>query len=153
MYPSQHFILGIIFSSIVLLLFPQIGFLGFLLILASTLLIDVDHYLYYVFKKKDLSLRNAHRWFFKMKNKFFSLSKEQQKKVYGGIYFLHGIEILIIIIFLSTLSKYFWYVFLGFSFHLILDIIYCLNHYGRLDKISLIRDIRDSKKLIFLEDI
>ena len=69
MYPTQHLLLGIIFSLVLLFLFPQIGFLGASIIILSTVLIDVDHYVYYVYKKKDLSLKNSYNWIIKKGNK------------------------------------------------------------------------------------
>lgn len=151
MYPTQHIFLGIIFSSILLFIFPQIGLLGFLIILSSTILIDVDHYIYYVYKKKDWSLKKAYNWFIKNQKKFFSLSRKQRNKFYTGFCFLHGIEVLLILFLLSFISKYFLFIFMGCAFHLFLDLIHQTTYFDRLDRISLIYDFLKFRKLRFIE--
>ncbi len=57
MLPKHHVVLGFVISLTVFIIFPSIGLISFLIIWASSVLIDFDHYLYYVFKKKDFSLK------------------------------------------------------------------------------------------------
>ena len=147
MLPSKHFIFGLIFAGFLYLIFPKIGLIGFLIILSSTVLIDVDHYLYYVYKKKDLSLKNAYKWFIKKRKKFLCLPKNQRNKFYRGFYFLHGIEVLIILFFLIFFSKYFFFIFIGFAFHLLLDSVDQTIYWDRIDKFSLVYDFFKFKKL------
>ena len=148
MYPSQHFILGSIFSFILYLLFPDfIGVAGFFVIVLSGVLIDVDHYLLYSYRKKDSNLKNAYSWFIKKSKFIMSLPKSQRKNFYFGIIILHGIEILALLLFLSLFSQIFFFIFLGFSFHLFLDLISFMNHGGRMDRFSLIYDLTHTKKL------
>jgi hypothetical protein len=143
MLPKTHILLGLIFSTILFLIFPQIGLIGFLIIFLSSFLIDVDHYLFYVFTKKDLSLQNAHSWFIKRHNKFKNLSKEQKKQVLKNTYtpcIFHGIETIILLIllyfFLPKFNEFFLYILIGFLFHEFLDFIsiisggYTLRHLG-----------------------
>ena len=153
MHPPQHLFLGMIFSLGLFFIFPQIGLIGFLIILVSAVLIDVDHYLYYVYKKKDLSLKNAYKWFIDNEKRFFSLPRKQRNELYGGFYFLHGIEVLIILFFLSLFLKYFLFIFIGFSFHLFLDIVYEIKYHYRIDKFSLVYDFIKLKRLKFIEDL
>ena len=56
MLPKYHIIFGFLFSLILFIFFPFIGLGGFLIIFASSVLIDVDHYAYYLFKNKILSI-------------------------------------------------------------------------------------------------
>ncbi|MFQ5531781.1 MAG: hypothetical protein ACE5ES_04160, partial [Candidatus Nanoarchaeia archaeon] len=65
MLPKTHIILGFIFSVLIFFLFPQMGLIGASLIFFSSFLIDFDHYLYYLFKKKDPNPRNSVKWFMK----------------------------------------------------------------------------------------
>jgi hypothetical protein len=127
MLPKTHTIFGFIFALVLALIFPQqIGWLGFIIIWASSVLIDVDHYLLYVWYKKDLSLKRAVDYFFNKAKIFKKLSKEKQKQVHVGIFFLHGIEMILItwgLFFLSKMSI-FLYISIGFAFHLILDLIH-----------------------------
>ena len=136
MYPKQHIIFGLIFATVLFFLFPQIGLIGFSIIFLSSFLIDVDHYLFYVFYKKDCSLRNAYKWFVKLDRKFKNFSKEKKKKIKYPPLIFHGFETFIILIILLFFSKIFLYVLIGFLFHEFLDIIslvrggYSLNHSG-----------------------
>jgi hypothetical protein len=152
MLPHRHIILGAIFSCLVLVLFPQIGIPGFLIIFFSSFLIDVDHYIYYFFKKKDLHPVRAVKWFFENRKIFLNYSVEKRKEFYTGIYFLHGIEILVVLGLLIFVSEYFLYVLIGFLFHLFLDLIETLSKKNKLTKISLISDFLNSKKLRPVEE-
>jgi len=153
MSPKHHLFLGLLFFSFLLIISPKIGLVGFLIMLSSTVLIDIDHYLYYVYKKKDFSLKNSYNWFVKNEKKIRSLSREQREEVYGGFYFLHGAEILFFLFLGVFLSKYFLFIFLGFSFHLLLDLVYQTLYWKRMDRISLIYDFFKFKKLKFVEKI
>ncbi len=152
MYPFRHFFFGAIFSFLLFLFFPQIGFIEFFIIFLSSIFIDVDHYLYYVFRKKNISLKKSYKWFVKLDKKSLSLSKKERNNFYSGLCFLHGVEILLLLIFLSFFSIYFLYVFIGFLFHLFLDYIEQVNCHNRIDKLSLIRDFLKFKKLRHIDD-
>ena len=152
MLPTQHLFLGIIFSLILLFIFPQIGLIGFLIIMFSTVLIDVDHYLYYVYRKKDLSLKNAYNWFAFRKKKLSLLSRKQRNEFYTGFCFLHGIEVLGLLFILGKLSFYFYYVLIGFIFHLFLDIVHQKTLHDRFDKYSIIYDYFKYKKLKIIDE-
>ena len=137
MYPSKHIVFGLIFSLLVYFTFPQIDTLGFFTIWLASFLIDVDHYIFYVFTKKDLSLIKSHSWFMKESAKSFSLSKEDRKNFSKQIpCIFHGIETIAILFLLSFVNRFFLYVLIGFIFHEILDFIhivyygYSLKHIG-----------------------
>ena len=80
MDPKHHVLLGFIFSIIIFLIFPSIGILGFLLIFLSSFLVDVDHYLYYVYKNRKLSLRKAYMWHIRKRKKWYVLSRKKRNK-------------------------------------------------------------------------
>jgi len=154
MFPHKHFVYGTIFALILILIVPEIGFVGFSLILLSTVLIDVDHYIYYVVRKKDLSLINAYKWFLKNREKFFRLSCKEKLNLYSAWCFFHGIEILIILFILTfCISEYFSFVFMGFAFHLILDYIEQWNYCQEKHKIFIIYDFIKLRKLKHIEKI
>jgi len=147
MLPSKHFIFGLIFAGFLYFIFPQIGLMGFSIIIFSTFLIDVDHYLYYVFKKKNFNLKNAYKWFIEHKKELLSLPWKQRNKFKTGFCFLHGIEVLFILLILWIfVSKYFLFVFVGFAFHLLLDSIYQTTYWDRISKVSLVNDYLKFKK-------
>lgn len=123
MYPTQHLILGTLFSIIIFVNFPQIGFSGFFLIVLATFLIDVDHYLFYAAKKRDLDLKRAYLWFVKFMEKRKKLSAMERKKYKHHILIFHGIEFWVILGLLSFAHVFFFYIFLGVMFHILLDML------------------------------
>ena len=136
MFPKTHIIFGFIFSLILFLLFPSINWVGFFMIFASSVLIDVDHYLFYAVTKKDWSLIRAYKWFVKGTKRFEKLSIEEKKKSKSIVCIFHGIESLIILFVLSYFSNFFFFILIGFLFHELLDLIhilywnYDINHLG-----------------------
>jgi hypothetical protein len=123
MYPTQHLFFGVLFGSISFFIFPEIHLIGFLLLIFSTVFIDIDHYLYYIFKKKDFNLIHARKWYSKLEKKFQKIPKDKLKNIHFGVYFLHGIEALFVLIFLSVFSEIFLFILTGFIFHQFLDSI------------------------------
>jgi hypothetical protein len=118
-------------------------------------LIDIDHYAYFIFKKKSFNPIKAYSWYRENNRKGRSLSKYEKRQIYFGFHFLHGIEILMITYFLYYIFSYqiFLSIFLGFSFHLFIDIINEAVYCGKSDKISIVWSFLRSKKLKFIEDI
>ncbi len=150
MRPFFHIIYGTIFSGI-LLLFFHLTFLTFLIVLFSTVLIDFDHYLFYVYKKKNLNLRKAYKWYLRKGEKLSNLSEGQRKKFYTSIYLFHNVEGIIFLLVLSQISKYFYYVLIGVLFHLVLDLISDLYFSFPFEKFSIIFNFFRFKKLKYLD--
>ena len=123
MLPKVHIITGAIFALLIWIIFPSVGWLNALIIFLSSFLIDVDHYLYYLYKQKDHSLKKAYRWFIEKKERWFRLSKKQREKETSTIIIFHGIEFFIVLVLLIFLNKIFFFVLLGISLHMILDFI------------------------------
>jgi hypothetical protein len=157
MYPKYHVILGLLFSLVVLYFFPGISLMQASIIFFSSFLIDVDHYIDYAFRKKDFGiggLRRAYRWHINAVKKIRALPRASRNKIYTCICFLHGIEILALLALWGFLvSEIFLLIFIGFIFHLMLDLIYEPFFWDRLDKISLAYDYSKFKKLNFVDDI
>jgi hypothetical protein len=150
--PKHHILLGFIFSLILFLIFPSINLIGAGIIFLSSFLIDVDHYIYYVLNKKGVSLRKAINYFLTKRKKLRNMNTKKRKKFYSSLCFLHGIEILIILFIAGIfISKYFLLIFIGFTFHMFLDIIEEIHNNLRIDKISVIYDWFKFKKLKFLK--
>jgi hypothetical protein len=155
MLPKYHVLSGFIFSLIIFLIFPEINLIGFTIIFLSSFLIDVDHYLFYVFTKKDLSLKKAHKFFLKEHKKFHKLSyKEKTKKLkkrgpWPMVF--HGVETLILLGILSFFHQIFLYIIIGLIFHQVLDFIhiiyggYSLTHLGS-QTYNTIKYIKNQKK-------
>jgi len=147
MLPRTHIILGFIFSGLLFLIFPLTLFQASLIFLSS-FLIDFDHYLYYLFKKRDFSLKRAYFWFKMKGKKLKELPREERKKYSTAILCFHGLEILIILFILGYLiSNLFYFVLIGAGFHLILDYIYLIKNPHNPMRVSLIHDFLKFKKL------
>ena len=141
MLPKYHIIFGFLFSLILWIIFPFIGLLGFLIIFVSSVLIDADIYLYYVFTKKNFNLINAMKYYSKKRKEVLLLPMEQRAKKQGNIRIFHGIEVLLILFLLGFfINKIFLFIFIGFSFHLFLDLVEIIYYGFRIAKISLIFD-------------
>lgn len=153
MKPKKHSLIGAIFALILYLIFPQIGIIGAILVFSSTVLIDTDHYLFYLYKTGDWNLKRAFQWFSKSEEKFLSLPRKERDKYYTGFCFLHGIELLLILFLLGRfLSFYFYYILLGVFFHMFLDVIEQIKQNKRIDKLSIIYDFIKFRKLKLFQE-
>ena len=151
MLPKYHILLGFFFALFLFFIFPKIEVVGFLIIFLSSFLIDIDHYLYYVFKKRDLSLRKAYKWHIRKREKWYKLSREQRNKTYLGFYIFHGLEISILLFLLGLFVHIlFYFIFLGHFFHLFLDLVFEKKFKDRVDRISLVHDFLKFRKLRFI---
>ena len=143
MLPKYHIVLGFLFSLILWTIFPFINILEASIIFFSSFFIDVDHYLYYVFKNKIFSINKAYNYFFELRKRAMtkSLKEKKIKNANPLMYLFHGIEMLLILFILGFfVNKLFLFIFIGFAFHLFLDIIE-ISYYGfRISKISLVYD-------------
>ena len=129
MLPKYHAFYGFLFSLILFYIFPEITLLGATIIFLFSIIIDVDHYLFYGITKKDWSLNRAHKWFIEENKKFFKLSYWERLKHTEQIpCIFHGIEALAILLILSLTSNIFLYIAVGFIFHQFLDFIFLIYH-------------------------
>jgi len=152
MKPLTHLIFGSIFAFILLLLFPAIKLIGFSIIVLSSVLIDIDHYIYYVIKKRDLNLKNAYNWFVENEKKFRQLPLRKKRQVCPPLCFLHNLEFLLIFAVLSFYSHIFLFIFTGFIFHLFLDsILAAYQGYGH--DISAIYNQIKSRRMKHVEEL
>lgn len=148
MLPKIHFIAGIFFIFLLYLLFPQISLIGLLIILLSSILIDADHYIYYILKKRDLNLVKCYNWYILHLKKTLSLPMKERKKIYSGFYLFHGIEWILLLFLLGTyVHPFFAFVSAGFLFHWIIDIPHEVYVKRTCDKISLIYNYCRFRKL------
>ena len=121
MYPTKHILYGLILSLFFLLVFPSIGLTKISLFFLSSFLVDVDHYFYYVFHKKDLSLRNSYMWFVRRTKELRKVPSSKQKEFKKIILVFHGVESWIVLLLISFYYPIFYYILSGFVFHLFLD--------------------------------
>jgi len=113
MLPKYHILLGFLFT-ILLKLATDLDNVALGIIFLSTFLIDVDHYLIYVLRKKDFDFDNAYDWFIEL---------EKKDKKLKFLYVFHTLEFFIMILILGLYFDFFNYVLIGFLFHLSFDIV------------------------------
>lgn len=148
MRPKIHLIIGIFFIAIIYFLFPNISPISLLVILASSVLIDSDHYIYYIMRTGNFNLLKCYKWFDSHLKKTLSLPMNERKKIYTGFYLFHGIEPLIILfLFGNYLSSIFMLLFFGFLLHFIVDVPHEYYIKRTLHKISLIYSYTQFRKL------
>ncbi|MEM0465160.1 MAG: hypothetical protein QXW97_00485 [Candidatus Pacearchaeota archaeon] len=122
MLPRYHIITGIIFSIIIYFLF-SINILQAFLIFFGAVFIDVDHYLWFIVKKKNFNLKKAFLWFIQKRKIYLSLSNIERKNYKKTLLIFHGIEALSLVLILSYINKLFLFIFIGMILHLIFDYI------------------------------
>ena len=123
MYTKSHIILGAVFALMLYFVFHfTIG--SSIIVFLSSVLIDIDHYLFYAIGKKDFSLKNSYNWFVSLKKRFKELPKDARKKYSFGFVPLHSIEFLVPLFILGLLNRFFFLIFIGFAFHIFFDLLY-----------------------------
>ena len=110
MFPKYHLIISLI---VILALFPIYKFwtIG---ILFGGYLIDFDHYLWYILRKRDFSLKKAYK---------YSLPENKISKEKDVLHIFHVWEFWVIMLILSFFNIFFTLVFIGMIIHLIMDFI------------------------------
>jgi hypothetical protein len=111
MYPQTHFL----FSYLVGLVFAKLGFFDYKIALfvgLAGLLVDVDHFIVFVLKYKEMNFKHA--W------------NKAVKGLYAGRSFVHhqfgflGMTLLVAILFYYN-RTWFWIIGLGYYTHMFLD--------------------------------
>jgi len=119
MLPKWHILIGAIFSVFLFLLGSSL--INTLIFFLASFLIDADHYLYYMYRKKELSLKKAFRWYLELDKKYFALPKNSRDKYCYGFCIFHGIESIILVFVISFFYNPLAFIALGFLLHLVLD--------------------------------
>ncbi len=151
MLVSRHIIFGFIFSILLFILFPSITLLFASIIFLSSVLMDIDHYLLFVFQNKDMSLKRAYNYFYCEHKKFYNSSKKENLKKVHPHFILHGVEFVLILIILTLPFPVLVFILIGVLFHLILDYIDLINHgqslHSKTSQIHLFIKNKKRKKL------
>lgn len=123
MQPKWHLLFGIIFCFLVYLVF-QVSFFNIILILFSSILIDLDHYFRYIIIKKNFNPKIFWNWSTKQNHDWSNLTtKERFEKYKIPMYAFHGIEFWLILIYLSLIFPILIWVLIGIAFHMFIDFI------------------------------
>ena len=109
MYTSKHAIVTFFISIPLFFVYRW----WVLLIFASAILIDFDHYMTYVIKFKNLNIRKAY-WYFRNISKY-----KDNKKI---LLLFHTWEFLAALLIVGFFYQIIWYIFLGFFIHILEDL-------------------------------
>ncbi len=114
MKPSTHLLVSFILA---LVFYPMFGWKA-VFILAGGILIDLDHYLWCIFRHKNLSLLDCYKYFID------GFDKERVKKNIGILLVFHTIEFLLIVGIISFFSQTALLFAVGILSHYLLDLIW-----------------------------
>lgn len=138
MLPKTHIILGVIFSILIYFLLNITIFQASLIFLSSVL-IDFDHYMFIIQKKKIWNLKKAYFW-----------HKGLPKDHKTIMHIFHTIEFMILVFLLSFFWTGFLYILVGMLFHSLLDLADLFYNYRfEVREFSLIRYLIRSKDKYF----
>ena len=150
MLPKWHILIGFAVAYLLTYFFNFSLIAGFIIFLSSFLL-DFDHYLLYVYKTRNFSLRKAYNQAITDGKKWGKLLVQQKSQYKLKIFLFHGIEFFIILIALSQFSIFFLWVLIGFLIHMaadIPDLIYKkFPVYAKLSQIVVWQTNKSKKKL------
>ena len=121
MLVSTHVMLSLI---VAIILYPFIGLYSIVFFLAG-FLIDFDHVIEYTIRKGDYNPFNAYKSqikeFYKERRDIIKKKKISYER---RLYIFHLLEVVAIIGIWGIFSKIAFYIFLGFMFHILLDLLY-----------------------------
>jgi hypothetical protein len=147
MRPKYHILIGFI-VSIIFYFFFSIEIFEVSILFLSSFLIDFDHYIYYIFRTKNFSLKKAYYWYLKKEKQLKKLSKRERKKVTYAFYVFHGFEWILVFFLLGYFVwDIFYFVTIGIFLHLFTDIMTEIIKGERVFKISVLLDLMKRKKL------
>ncbi len=153
MLPKEHALYGFFAALFSMLLFDQIEYIWAIVFLIATIGIDVDHYLWYIYKKRDLNLRKSVQWFYSLGKIESKIPYHKKNNFSYGIYILHGPEIILILLIVSMYSWIAWPIIFGFLFHQVLDFLDILERKMPFSKlIGPLYSWRESRKKSFVGD-
>ena len=108
-------------SSILAVIFYPIYSWKVLFILAGGILIDIDHYFWYVYKFKDLSLFRCYKYYIR------GMNKEKIMEYVGILLVFHTMEFLLVMLLLSFYNEFALIFTIGLLSHYLLDLIWQYN--------------------------
>src|SRR5665811_17865 len=99
------------------LIFPTLSLIGLGIFFFASVLIDVDHYIFFVLRKKSWNLRKAYKHFRDLGKYLRKLPIKERQKYHTGIYIFHGFEPMAFVILMGILfHKYLFFVAGGMFF-------------------------------------
>jgi len=144
---KHHILIGLIGSILISYIF-DLTYIEWLIIFASSILIDIDHYFWYMNETKTINPFKAIKWYIDHQKYSIwkKLSKEEKSKYKRGFYAFHGIEFWLILILLSFWNITFLFILIGIMLHIVPDVSYLIwKEESPLQKISQIYVLKRNK--------
>ncbi|MEK6927961.1 MAG: hypothetical protein AABX11_06020 [Nanoarchaeota archaeon] len=127
MLPRWHILLGAIFTLGLGYFVPQLGWMNLAIVFFASFLIDFDHYVQAVMKTGKIGLFKAFAYHREQKE---IMKKEKAKgiKRKGDFHLFHTLEFHALIALLGIFYFPMFFVFIGITFHSLLDVIAFLDN-------------------------
>jgi hypothetical protein len=150
MLPKIHVVLGAIFSLVLFL--SGFSLADSSLVFLSSFLIDFDHYLYGVVKKKTLNYKEIYSFLYYYRERWLKLNYSQKIKRKYPILIFHGVESIMALGILSIFSSLFFFILLGFIIHLGTDYFEIIKNrdpwYTKISFLYILITNKDKKRLV-----
>ena len=105
----------------------------------------MDHYFFYIYHKKNFNLRKAYDYFLEHKKQIQKFGSEANMSYPHFFFIFHGLEILLLLFIISFFFSPFYFIAIGFSFHLLLDLIEQAIYSNKFQKVSILNDFLKSR--------
>lgn len=143
MMPKWHLLYGAIFAAL-LYLITDYTLIATLTVFLASVFIDLDKAVLFTLKQKSLNPVSFWEHGKAQRKKWVKIKNKNKLK--HPLRFLHGVEAFLVLILLSFLHQVFFWIFLGFFLHILLDTIDYLRHEeDAFTKLSLIYTIVTNK--------
>lgn len=119
MLPKWHILIGFVFSY-VLVYFLHFSILAGLVVFLWSFLIDVDHWLIYALRGK-FNLTEDYNQHKKITENYLKLSIKERRKYKRYIIIFHGLEFVLVLVLLSFVNQFFFWILLGTLIHMLAD--------------------------------
>lgn len=126
MLPRWHVLLGALFVGGLYLLVPDLAWYNYFLLFFASVFIDVDHYIAAGLKTGSWRLSDALEYYATQGDQVQLDQKKGIRKVYD-FHIFHTIEFHVLIALLSVWWQPAFYLFIGMTFHTLLDIFTLLH--------------------------
>jgi hypothetical protein len=123
MLPKWHILIGFVFSYILVYFLDFSLLAGAVVFVSSWFLIDLDHFIFYICKTKDLSVKKFLEYSQDKARKWKSLSCEERLQCKYPVFIFHSLEFWIVLALLSVYFKIFLLILAGFAVHIAADYI------------------------------
>ena len=121
MLPKWHLLFSFVLSYVLIFFFHFSLLAGLIIFLSASIIIDLDHIIFYAFKFREISPTRFTKHFLATHNRWKKLSIKQRATYKRWHFFFHSLEFLILLGVLTTVHKVFLWILFGFLFHLVLD--------------------------------